>query len=99
MMLPQVGSTYFQERAGVIRVAGMLNTMRLVWRETPNGGVGIDGQVELVDVSGGATGATIAVQIQSGASYFRDAGDIWKYYPSDPLQTGTGCTGRIIRCR
>jgi len=83
MTLPQVGSTYFQERAGVIRVAGMLNTMRLVWRETPNADVGIDGQVELVDDSGGATGATIAAQIKSGASYFRDAGDFWKYYPSD----------------
>jgi hypothetical protein len=82
MTLPQVGSTYFQERAGVIRVTGILNTMRLIWRETPNADVGIDGQVELVDDSGGATGATIAAQIKSGASYFRDGGDFWKYQPS-----------------
>jgi len=83
MILPQVGPTYFQERAGVIRVASFFNAMHLVWRETPNADVGIDGQVELVDNSGGTTGATIAAQIKSGASYFRDGGDFWKYYPSD----------------
>jgi hypothetical protein len=36
--------------------------------------VGVDGQVELVNDDGEATGALVAVQIKSGRSYLNDAG-------------------------
>jgi hypothetical protein len=82
-MRPRIDKNYFQERAGVHKVAILLNSIGLVFRETSNADVGIDGYVELVDESGEATGATVAVQIKSGSSYLRDGGDFWKYYPED----------------
>jgi hypothetical protein len=81
-MLPKVTSNYFQERQGVLRVGALLNEAGLILRETPNADVGIDGHVELVNADGEATGATIAVQIKSGASYLDDVGDTWRYYPA-----------------
>ena len=84
---PQIDTNFFQERAGVLRVGGLLNAARLVFRETPNADVGIDGQVELVDAFGGATGATIAVQIKSGASYLVDGGECWRFYPAEKHRT------------
>ncbi len=80
-MCPKVLNTYFQERAGVLRVGSLLNEAGLIFRETPNADVGIDGLVELVDERGEASGATIAVQIKSGTSYLIDSGEDWKYYP------------------
>jgi len=85
-MGPKVLPTYFQERAGVLRVGALLNAVGLIFRETPNADVGIDGQVELVDERGEATGATIAVQIKSGSSYLIDSGEAWKFYPSEKHQ-------------
>lgn len=82
-MLPKVPPNYFQERQGVLRVAGLLQACRLIWRETANADVGIDGQIELVNDDGEATGAIVAVQIKSGRSYFIDGGAFWKYYPSE----------------
>lgn len=82
-MLPKVPASYFQERQGVLRVASLLQACRLIWRETPNADVGIDGQIELVNDDGEATGALVAVQIKSGRSYLNDGGAFWKYYPSD----------------
>lgn len=82
-MLPKVPSSYFQERKGVRHVADLLEACRLVWRETPNADVGIDGQIELVNDEGEATGAIVAVQIKSGPSYLLDGGAFWKYYPSE----------------
>jgi hypothetical protein len=82
-MLPKVTSSYFQERQGVLRVASLLQACRLIWRETPNADVGIDGQVELVNDEGEATGSLIAVQVKSGRSYLVDGGDFWTYYPSE----------------
>lgn len=83
MCEPKVDSNYFQERAGVNRVAALLNSMRLIWRETENADVGIDGQLELVDDENHATGYTVAVQIKSGSSYLRGSGSSWKYYPDN----------------
>lgn len=82
-MLPKVPDNYFQERQGVLRVASLLQACHLVWRETPNADVGIDGQVELVNDQGEATGSIVAVQIKSGRSYLLDGGSAWKYYPSE----------------
>ena len=86
-MGPKVLPTYFSERAGVLQVGALLNSFGLIFRETPNADVGIDGQVEFVDDCNRATGATIAVQIKSGASYFIDAGESWKFYPTSKHQT------------
>ena len=80
-MNPKILSTYFQERAGVLRVADLLNKCGLIFRETPNADVGIDGYIEQVDAAGIATGATVAVQIKSGFSYLKDGGDHWRFYP------------------
>ncbi len=82
-MLPKVTANYFQERHGVLRVATLLQACRLIWRETPNADVGIDGQIELVNDEGEATGALVAVQVKSGRSYLIDGGAFWRYYPSE----------------
>lgn len=82
-MNPKILPTYFQERAGVLRVGELLNNAGLIFRETPNADVGIDGYIEQVNPIGEATGATVAVQIKSGVSYLIDGGANWKYYPAD----------------
>lgn len=80
--LPEVASNYFVERAGVIAVAAQLNAARLVWRETPNADVGIDGQIEFVSEDGKATGRLVAAQVKSGSSYVRWSGDAIVYTPT-----------------
>jgi hypothetical protein len=68
-MYPQHGATQQQERKGVSRMASEVADLGLIWRETPNSDVGIDGQIEFVDADGFATGLVIAVQVKSGSSY------------------------------
>jgi Domain of unknown function (DUF4365) len=80
LTFPQVSNNYFTERAGVLAVAAKLNRIDLIFRETPNADVGIDGQIELVS-SGSAPGKLAAVQIKSGLSYFNDRGNHWAFYP------------------
>jgi len=80
-MLPKVSSNYFQERQGVLRVSKLLNDAGLVFRETLNADVGIDGHVELVNLEGEATGACVAVQIKSGTSYLKGNQTTWTFYP------------------
>jgi hypothetical protein len=53
----------------VLAVAEAINELGLLWRETPNADVGIDGQVELVDSQGNCEGRLLAVQVKSGPSY------------------------------
>jgi hypothetical protein len=84
MPLPQAPANLQTERAGILAVASELNRLGLIWRETPMADVGIDGQIELVDDLGSATGQLLAAQVKSGASYFR-AGDEeyeWRFHPS-----------------
>jgi hypothetical protein len=83
MALPKVTSNYIQERQGVLRVATLLNNAGLIFRETPNADVGIDGHIELVNVDGEATGASVAVQIKSGPSYLKKSGNAWAFYPEE----------------
>jgi Domain of unknown function (DUF4365) len=81
-MLPKAPST--EERLGVMAVATSMVKTGLIWRETPNSDVGIDGHAELVDESGFATGKTVAIQLKSGNYYFRStsADDrYWKFKP------------------
>ncbi|WP_413171890.1 DUF4365 domain-containing protein [Anabaena azotica] len=82
MKLPQVSNNYFTERAGVLAVAAQLNRTDLIFRETPNADVGIDGQIELVS-NGKTPGRLAAAQIKSGLSYFNDRGDHWAFYPEE----------------
>lgn len=82
-MMPQTPDRYFQERAGVNAIAMAALEKQIIWRETTNGDVGIDGQLEYV-TAGRATGQTVAVQIKSGTSYFQHADQAgWKFYPED----------------
>ncbi|MFM1701229.1 DUF4365 domain-containing protein [Aeromonas salmonicida] len=64
-------NNYFTEREGVMVVERVVNQMRCIWRETPSADVGIDGQIEYVDLNGNCTGHVVAVQVKSGASYIK----------------------------
>lgn len=77
---PQVPNNYFTERKGVIKVCEVLNEFGLIFRETPNADVGIDGQIEYVNNEGQAIGRILAAQIKSGDSYLHDKVDHWAFY-------------------
>jgi hypothetical protein len=80
--LPEFGGNYQQERKGVSRFASAIADLGLIWRETSNSDVGIDGQVEFVDTDGRATGIIVAVQIKSGESFIKGTDEAIVYYPS-----------------
>ena len=80
--LPKVGATDFQGREGVLIVGLKLNKLGLIFRETPNFDVGIDGQIEYV-INNVAIGKVVAVQIKSGKSYMKDKGEHFAYYPEE----------------
>jgi hypothetical protein len=80
LTLPKVSNNYFTEREGVLAVSMQLNRLGFIFRETPNADVGIDGQIEYVS-NGEAPGRLAAAQIKSGASYLRDKGGHWAFYP------------------
>lgn len=84
MNYPNITSENLQERAGVYRVAQLLSLKGIIFRETSNTDVGIDGQIEWLSKSGQATGQILAVQIKSGISFFRnkEKEDYWKFYPN-----------------
>lgn len=86
-VLPKTPETYFTERAGVLHVAEELDAMRLIWRETPNADVGIDGQIEFVDADGRTTGRLVAAQVKSGSSYVRRVDDQVVFTPSEKHAT------------
>lgn len=79
MPLPRVTSNDLTERAGVIKVAGVVNDAGCIWRETLMRDVGIDGQIEHVLSNGEVTGRIVAVQVKSGSSRF--AGETDSYVP------------------
>lgn len=81
MALPSAPQNFQQERAGILAVAAEINRRGLIWRETPMADVGIDGQIEMVTADGAASGHLVAAQVKSGASYLKDAGDAWSFYP------------------
>lgn len=81
-MLPQASDNYFAERAGVVAVSALVNNIRCIWRETPNGDVGIDGQIEYVADDGSCTGQVVAAQIKAGTSFFQnEKDDSFIFYP------------------
>lgn len=80
-MLPKRPSNYQTERLGINDVAVTIAGLGLIWRETPTGDVGIDGQIENVDAAGHATGWLLSVQVKSGASYFtNETDDAYLFY-------------------
>ena len=80
MVLPKVNKTYFQEREGVLKVGLIINSLGLIFRETSNADVGVDGMAEYVSDEGNATGKIIGLQIKSGESYFNEKDDYFKFY-------------------
>jgi hypothetical protein len=78
---PIVLDTYFTEREGVLKIEVEINKLGLIFRETPNADVGIDGQIEYVNNNDQAIGRIMAAQIKSGDSYLIDKGEHWAFYP------------------
>jgi hypothetical protein len=69
-------------RKGVNAVEAIFLGMGWIFREQPISDYGIDAQVEIVD-DGKPTGQLIALQIKSGAAYFRTRGAGYVFY-GDP---------------
>lgn len=67
----------------MLAVAQQVNDLRLIWRETPNTDVGIDGQIEFVNDEGDCTGHIVAAQIKSGQSFIKRSSDEILSYPKD----------------
>ncbi len=63
---PPVPATFFTEREGVNALARLVNEKRHVWRETPLGDIGIDGQIEHLTLDGHPTALLVALQVKSG---------------------------------
>jgi hypothetical protein len=83
MKTPNVTKNYFKEREGVLKVQIELNRLGHIFRETPNGDVGIDAQIEHVNENGETTGKIVAAQIKSGNSYLEDKGEYYLFYPKE----------------
>ncbi|MFN0290050.1 DUF4365 domain-containing protein [Pedobacter helvus] len=83
MNTPNVSENYYKEREGVLKVALELNSNGYVFRETSNGDIGIDGQIEHINERGEATGKIVGAQIKSGNSYLVDKGDHFAFYPHE----------------
>lgn len=60
----------------------ILNEFGWLFREQPYSDHGIDAQIEELDRDRKPTGKLVALQIKSGASYFRKKGDGYVYYAS-----------------
>jgi len=83
MNTPIVSDNYYKEREGVLKLALELNTYGFVFRETPNGDIGIDGQIEYISETGKSLGKIVAAQVKSGNSYLHDKGDHYAFYPQE----------------
>lgn len=83
MDTPQASDNYFMERKGVLKLASMLNDYGYMFRETFNGDIGIDGQIEHINEKSKATGRLVAAQVKSGSSYLHDKGEYYTFYPSE----------------
>lgn len=80
------GRTARVERAGVVLCAGVVNEMGHIWRERPISDVGIDGDIEIVDLPKQApTGRFLLVQIKARSTVDQDAAGNLKFRctPSD----------------
>lgn len=82
MELPEYSDKQLQERDGVYAFASAVTKKGLIWRETPNSDVGIDGQIEYRNEQGQASGSLVAVQIKSGISYIGKSHSRIRFRPS-----------------
>jgi hypothetical protein len=72
------------ERIGVNAVERIVTKeFKWIWRGQDVADFGIDGQIEVVDGNGQPTGQLLAVQVKSGASYFRRGHEAVGFYVSD----------------
>jgi hypothetical protein len=73
------------EDLGLAKIHLVCAGMSAIWRPTPNHDLGIDGQIEFLELETVvSTGVILAVQSKSGSSYFgRQAGDAVLYYPTE----------------
>ncbi|WP_051336059.1 DUF4365 domain-containing protein [Aquimarina latercula] len=83
MNTPIVSENYYKEREGVLKLALELNKYGYVFRETSNGDIGIDGQIEYITDKGNSLGKIVAAQVKSGNSYLHDKGDHYAFYPHE----------------
>ncbi|WIW90333.1 DUF4365 domain-containing protein (plasmid) [Sphingobium sp. V4] len=68
------------DRAGIHAVAGIFTKLNWAFREQPTSDYGIDAQAEKISRDNTASGKLIALQIKSGASYFRKRGNDFVFY-------------------
>ena len=69
------------ERIGLNAVERIVTAdFKWIWREQPVADFGIDAQIEVVDRYRKPTGKLIAVQVKTGASYCRGAGETHPFY-------------------
>ena len=83
-------------RAGVYFSGYALSMSGMIFRETSSSDVGVDGQIELVDDDGSATGMLAGVQIKSGNSFvdckekafsFKSSREHYKYWEKLKIPT------------
>lgn len=73
-------STDQTDRTGIHAVGAILTRLGWIFREQSTSDYGIDAHAEKRDSDGSAGGKLIALQIKSGASYFRKRGDGYVFY-------------------
>ncbi|GAB1857353.1 hypothetical protein MHTCC0001_21890 [Flavobacteriaceae bacterium MHTCC 0001] len=83
MKTPIVSQNYYIEREGVLKLALELNKYGYIFRETSNGDIGIDGQIEYISDNGHPIGKIVAAQVKSGNSYLHDKGNHYGFYPHE----------------
>lgn len=79
-------SDLLQEDRGLIEVHKACIAMQAIWRPTPCHDLGVDGQIEFLEIADNviSTGKIIAIQVKSGPSYFSNQTNSHvKYYPSN----------------
>lgn len=59
MNTPIVSENYYKEREGVLKLALELNKYGYIFRETSNGDIGIDGQIEYISKEGKSLGKIV----------------------------------------
>ena len=74
-----------QEQRGLAKVHAVCAEMSAVWRPTTTTDLGIDGQIEFLEVGSSiSTGHLVAVQVKSGPSYFANRHEnAIEFYPTE----------------
>jgi len=73
-------STDQTDRLGIHAVGAIFTQLKWAFREQSTSDYGIDAQAEKLNPDGKGGGKLIALQIKTGASYFRKKGDDYVYY-------------------